>query len=342
MGEKPRVMIAGIAGASLGTELFKCLALAKRYEIFGCDISPYAYGHYQKGFKKTFVVSEENYVDSVVSVCKKNAIDFLVPGGEQPMVLLGRDEHLLRENGIRFVGNSADIIQNYSDKKTTFHQLHTMGFKIPKTLFGSGLTKSTEVPLPCIIKPETGSGGSNFVFLASTTEEVKLYLRYLKLNKRDALVQEYIPVTEGEFTVGVLSLPNETVAYSIALRRTFNSKLSIAQQNNVGLISSGYTQGYIDTFPTICSIAEKMAETIGSRGPLNIQGRMRDGTFIPFEINPRFSASTYLRALAGINEIDIFLQFLLTGKLESVGPIRPGYYLRSFDETVVEINEVKK
>jgi carbamoyl-phosphate synthase large subunit len=342
MEKKPRVIIAGIAGASLGTELFKCLALAKRYEIFGCDISPYAYGHYQKGFRKTFIVNENNYIDSVISVCKKNAIDFLVPGGEQPMVLLGKNENLLKDYGIQFVGNSADIIQNYSDKKITFRQLQKRGFEIPETLFITRLTKSIGIPLPCIIKPSTNSGGSNFVFLASTIEEAKLYLRYLKLNNRNALIQEYIPVTEGEFTVGVLSMPDKTVAYSIALKKIFNSKLSIAQQNNIGLISSGYSQGYIDTFPTICSTAEKIAKSIGSRGPLNIQGRVRGGVFLPFEINPRFSASTYLRALAGLNEIDIFLQFLITGKLESIGPIQPGYYLRSFDEVVIEKNEVKQ
>lgn len=342
MEKMARIMIAGIAGASLGTELFKCLALAKRYEIFGCDISPYAYGHYQKGFKKTFIVDEKNYIDSVSSVCKENAIDFLVPGGEQPMLLLGKNEHLLKENGIQFVGNSADIIQNYSDKKITFRQLHAMGFNIPETLFITKLTKSTKIPLPCIIKPATNSGGSNFVFLASTIEEAKLYLRYLKLNHRDALIQEYIPVTEGEFTVGVLSLPDKTIAYSIALKRVFNSKLSIAQRNNIGLISSGYTQGYIDEFPAICSTAEKIAKSIGSRGPLNIQGRVRKGEFLPFEINPRFSASTYLRALAGLNEIDIFLQFLCSGKLEKIPAIQPGYYLRSFDELVVRNYEVKR
>ncbi len=342
MGKKPRVMIAGIAGASLGTELFKCMALANRYEIFGCDISPYAYGHYQKGFKKTFVVSEKNYIDSVLSVCKKNAIDFLVPGGEQPMVLLGKNESLLKENGIQFVGNSADIVKQYSDKKITFRQLKKSGFEIPETFFISKLTKSVKLPFPCIIKPTTNSGGSNFVFLASNLDEARLYLRYLKINNRESLIQEYIPLDEGEFTVGVLSLPDQTIACSIALKRVFNSKLSIAQQNNIGLISSGYTQGYIDKFSKICSTAEKIAKKIGSCGPLNIQGRVRNGVFLPFEINPRFSASTYLRALAGVNEIDIFLQYLLTEKLKKIGPIKPGYYLRSFDEIFIGKNEVKE
>jgi carbamoyl-phosphate synthase large subunit len=41
-----RVLVAGIGGASLGTEILKALQLAGRYELFGCDISPMAFGHY--------------------------------------------------------------------------------------------------------------------------------------------------------------------------------------------------------------------------------------------------------------------------------------------------------
>ncbi len=49
--EKPiRVMIAGIGGASLGTEIYKSLYLAGNYEIFGCDVSATAYGLYEAGF----------------------------------------------------------------------------------------------------------------------------------------------------------------------------------------------------------------------------------------------------------------------------------------------------
>ncbi|MBF0103086.1 MAG: hypothetical protein HQK77_19480, partial [Desulfobacterales bacterium] len=51
-----KVMIAGIGGASLGTELLKCLEAAGGYTIFGCDISPLAYGHYMSGFERTYVV----------------------------------------------------------------------------------------------------------------------------------------------------------------------------------------------------------------------------------------------------------------------------------------------
>src|SRR6267378_1170529 len=86
--DRARILIAGIGGGSLGTEIFKCLGLADRYSVFGCDISSLAYGHYQRGFEQTFLVDHENYVGSVLDVCRKEAIDVVIPGGEEPLVLL--------------------------------------------------------------------------------------------------------------------------------------------------------------------------------------------------------------------------------------------------------------
>ena len=69
---RPRILIAGIAGASLGTEIAKCLRHAGGYEIFGCDISPYAYGHYDPNFENTFLVERGRYiVDLLARRCKR-------------------------------------------------------------------------------------------------------------------------------------------------------------------------------------------------------------------------------------------------------------------------------
>ena len=140
---------------------------------------------------------------------------------------------------------------------------------------------------------------------------------------------------EGEFTIGVLSLPNKRVVGSIALRREFSAKLSVAYRGRGGLISSGYSQGHIGDYPDLCHQAENIAKAVCSCGPLNIQARVRGDELLPFEINPRFSASTYLRALAGFNEVDLLLRYLCTGETVEKPDIRPGWYLRSLTEQFV-------
>ncbi len=68
------VLVAGIGGASLGTEILKALHLAGHYRIFGCDISPLAFGHSADGFVDTFVVDRGAYVTSVLDVCARTGV----------------------------------------------------------------------------------------------------------------------------------------------------------------------------------------------------------------------------------------------------------------------------
>ena len=193
--------------------------------------------------------------------------------------------------------------------------------------------------IPCIVKPATGSGGSAFVFLAQNKNEAKIYAQYLIHNNQKPIIQEYIHHKEGEFTVGTLLLGDKIG--SIALKRIFNNKLSILQRNKVGLISTGYSQGKIEEYHEIRQVCEKIAKNIGSTGPLNIQGRLKYGEFIPFEINPRFSASTYLRSKAGFNEIDLYIRYLLGEKVDFPVNIKYGYYLRSLTERYISDMDLK-
>lgn len=336
-----KIMIAGIGGASLGTEIFKALRLAGGYKIYGCDISPTAYGLYEPGFTATYRVDRDDYVASVIDICSSAHVGWLLPGGEQPMILLGQASEQLAEAGIRLIGNSKGVVALCSDKKTTFEHLETAGIKIPRTIAVNHPSDIESIGLPCIVKPSTGSGGSASVFFAITADEAMIYAQFIRRNESQPIAQEYVDVQEGEFTIGVLSLPDKSIVSSIALRRSLDAKLSVAYRGRGGVISSGYSQGYVGDYPELCRQAERIAEAVGSRGPINIQGRVRDGIFLPFEINPRFSASTYLRALAGFNEVDIFIRYMQTGLKPAPVSIRPGWYLRSLTEQYVGERQLK-
>lgn len=335
------VLIAGIGGASLGTEIFKSLRHSGNYYIYGSDISPYAYGLYEEGFVKTYVVDKGKYIEDILNICKKEKIDAIIPGGEEPLFLLCNQKDLFDQEGVFLAINSKEVIELCNNKIKTFDFLREKDFPVPITKLIAGEEDLKGFNYPCIIKPSTGSGGSVFTYLAEDEEEALLYVSYLRKRSKNAIVQEYIPHDQGEYTVGVLSLPNGKIVGSIALRRFFNSKLSYLTKYDDRIISSGYSQGLIDDFKNIRIQAEKMALEINSRGPLNIQGRLKNGVFYPFELNARFSASTYLRTMAGFNELDIFLQVLFGHKLALSEEIQYGYYFRSLEEKYVSAKGIK-
>src|SRR6218665_276662 len=340
--KKQNILIAGIAGASLGSEVAKSLHLAGKYTVFGCDISELAYGHSMPFFEKTFVADNADYMASVIAICKNNNISYIIPGGEAPMSILAANNSLLEAEQIKLVSNSPAIIGLFSDKKKTFEKLSELGFDIPQTIDVRSEADLEGMMFPCIVKPSTGTGGSDSVFLAANKEECMVYVELLKKNSHNIFLQEYIPLDEGEYTIGVLSLPTTEVVGCVVMQRLFNSKLSVAYKNKYGLISSGYSQGLIGDFPELQADAKRIAVAAGSTGPLNIQARVRNGKLVPFEINPRFSASTYLRAKAGFNEIDFYLQHLINGTGNFDHTMKYGYYLRSFEEVYVPLTETKK
>ena len=337
-----KIMIAGIGGASLGTELAKCLTLAGVYDIYGCDISPTAFGLYQDIFSGTYLIDRDDYISSVIRACHDSGCRWLIAGGEAPMRLLAEAATRLADENIGLAANHPDVVRVFSDKAATFELLGRLGVPIPKTCSVRVPDDIAEVGLPCIIKPATGSGGSVFVFFAVDRDEAWLYADYIRRIGGEPLAQEYLGIDEGEFTIGVLSSPDGDVISSIGLRRSLDNKLSVLSNARGGVVSSGYTQGFVADFQDVCRQAEQIACAAGSRGPMNIQGRMRNGVLVPFEINPRFSASSYLRAMAGRNEVHLFLSYLMTGQTPSLGAIQEGWYLRSFDERYVAPMELRR
>lgn len=335
------MLIAGIAGASLGTEIGKALNHAGGYEVLGCDISPLAFGHYDARFNATFVVNRDAYSRNLLELCIRERVDCVIPGGDEPAILIGKDHELFTGAGIRLGQNNPQLTERLAHKGHCFEILARAGVRTPRTRTVEPGTDIGEFPMPCIVKPALASGGSVFVFFAKNREEAQLYCTYLHNNGLTPLIQEYLPEDKGEFTVGVLSLPDGSCAGTIALKRAFHSKLSVSMRGPDFLISSGYSQGLIQSYPAICKTVELIAQRLGSTGPLNIQGRVAaDGTFVPFEINARFSASTYLRALAGFNEVDWYVRHLLGLEPRSALGITPGWYLRSLSEVAIPLEDV--
>ena len=126
----------------------------------------------------------------------------------------------------------------------------------------------------------------------------------------------------------------------IGIRKNFDMKLLYTFKSSTALISSGYSQGWIGGFPEILEQVKHISALLGSCGPLNIEGRVIKGKFHPFEINPRFSATTYLWAKAGFNDIDLFIRLLCNIPIPNAYPVVEAFALRSFSETLVSQAQV--
>ncbi|MHB8693426.1 MAG: ATP-grasp domain-containing protein [Solirubrobacteraceae bacterium] len=346
--ERVSVLVTGVGGGGHGHEVAKALKLAGRYRIVGLDMSPSSYGLFD--LDTAFVVappSEPGYIETLLEICAAEQISVLIHGSEPELNIISAHRERFREAGVLPLINTAEVIALCMDKWETVEALRSAGLTVPESALIESEDDLPEFPLPAVVKPSVGGGGSNNTFLAQDRSEfVDACLTIVRQGK-PAIAQAYVGTPEDEYTVGVLTTFDGRLVDSLALNRQIMSGLSnrVKVANRTGredlgptlAISSGVSQGYVREFPGVRDACEKIASALGSRGPLNVQCRYVDGVLYPFEINPRFSGTSYIRALLGFNEPDLLIRHHVLGEpLPDRVSYRYGHVVRALAERVVE------
>jgi carbamoyl-phosphate synthase large subunit len=348
MSSTPRhpisVLVTGVGGGAVGHEALKALRLAERgYRLVAADRNARAVGLLDAD--RTYVIpsaSDPNYFDAVLEVIRQEGVAAVVPGSDAELLILTRRRGELSEVGALLLANSEAVIDTCSDKERTASFLRSNGFSVPKTI---RLETDADVArvewLPAIIKPTSGGGGSNLVFVAQTPRELAFFADYVRSAGSIPIAQEYVGDLNSEYTVGVLHSLGGSFIGSVALRRDLTNALSTRARiraragRRVGemlVVSSGISQGVIEDAPEIRNACERIAAAMQSCGPLNVQLRVVDGVVYVFEINPRFSGTSGFRALAGFNEADLLIRHHVDGLPIQRPSVQEGYALRSLRE----------
>lgn len=352
MSAKIPVMVTGVGGGGHGEQILKALRLAETpYEIVGTDISPHSKG--LQDVDHAYIVPparDPNYIDTLMALCKKHAVRALFHGSEPELLVMSRNRERITNEGIFLPINPSLVIETCMNKAQTFAFLDSHGFVYPKSLVIRTVADLEQwQSYPAILKPSVGSGGSAHTFIAQCAEELRMLTVYMLESNLcpEILLQEYKGTPDSEYTVGVLFDMDGVFLNSIAVHRDLKSSLScrIRVPNRTGLpqfgpnlaVSTGVSQGEIAAFPEITDMCEKVAAALGACGAINIQCRLHDGKVYIFEINPRFSGTTSLRAMVGYNEPDILIRkHLLKEPITTRFPYKHATIVRGLSECMFE------
>ncbi len=346
-----RVLVTAIGGGGHGDQILKALRLATpgSYTIFGADANPYCPQASQvERFVTLPLARDPEYMTVLLRHCKELGVQALFHGCEPELLLFTANRNYIEDAGIFLPINETALIQLCMDKAKTNARLAELGFPAPRYISVTSESEFEAIDwFPVVVKPAVGGGGSANVFIAQDMKELKALAAYLGLGGVTSgfMIQEYVGTPEQEFTVGVLHDLDGRYVNSIAVKRHLNSGLSVrtSVSNRTGrqelgprlVISSGVSQGDIGRYDEVTRQCREIADQLGSRGPLNLQCRYVDGKVRIFEINPRFSGTTSLRAMAGLNEPDLLVRRHLLG--QDIGqdvPYQEATILRSLIETL--------
>lgn len=327
---KLQVLVTAIGGIGTGEQILKAIRLAKgdRYHILGADANPNCpQFSLVDGRASLPLATHPGYIDALLTLCDKYKIKALFHGCEAELKQFALHRDHIEQAGIFLPINPTDVIQLCMNKENMSRRLAVLGFEPPRFARVASKEEVKRIDwFPVVVKPSVGSGGSANVYLAQDTRELLGLAEYLGLEAvaDDFLIQEYVGTPDDEYTVGVLHDMDGTYINAIAIRRLLSGQLNIRMSvpNRTGrkelgtrlVVSSGVSHGYVGRFQEVSAQCASIAKAIGAKGPINIQCRLVEGKVKVFEINPRFSGTTSLRAMVGFNEPDILMRKHLFGE----------------------------
>jgi carbamoyl-phosphate synthase large subunit len=344
---KKNILVTAVGGRSVGSGILHSLLrssteVSDRWNIVAADADSFAWGLY-KVENKTLLpfANSPDYISSILDAIKQFNLDAIIPGSEAEAEVLSKNKHLF---DIPVISNSHQLMPLMMDKFATMKKLEELGLPTIPTFKIEDWEKALEeYNFPFIIKPTTGTGGSKGVSICASLSDLKTVLKNIPLNS-GYCIQPLIGTDQDEYTVGVLSDKKGEIIDSIVMKRKLMG-LSLLDSKQIDKmkysISTGYSQGFFIRSKLIQDFCEKLAITIGSVGPLNIQLRIHEEKIYIFEIHPRFSGTTTMRADVGFNEPDILLRnHLFDENFDRLNYKTNVAVIRAFEHVVVPIEDM--
>ena len=345
---KLNVLVTAVGGRSVGSGILHSLTrssqdVSDRWNVVAADADSFAWGLYKVEDGEILPkANEADYIQKVQELVRRRLIDAIVPGSEIETEILSKYRG---EFNVPIISNRSDLMPLMMNKSQALIRLKELGLPtIPTFSLNDWETALSEYDFPFVFKPIVGSGGSKGVSICTSKEEF-LHLATRANWSENFCLQPLVGDENGEYTVGVLMNKDGGLIDSICMQRKLVG-LSLLDSRKVGevshSISTGYSQGFFIKQERIQKFCEKLALDLGSTGPLNIQLRIHQDQVYVFEIHPRFSGTTPMRADVGFNEVDLLLRNHLFEEEFSRIPYKHDVaVIRAFEHVIVPIDKLK-
>ncbi|MDQ6859632.1 MAG: ATP-grasp domain-containing protein [Verrucomicrobiota bacterium] len=314
------LLITGVGGP-LGQALIKAARMsALPARIIGTDRHPLSIGlgWVDQGHVIASSSERDAYLAAIQQICASEHVTLVLPGSDTELeILSSAAESLCSETGAIVVCSKPEVLQIGLDKCATCGFLERNGLNFPAyaTLQDAAAVHAliAQFGFPLLAKPCRGSGSRGVTKVRDHSD-----LAYLRTLSTEIIVQEYLAPDDEEYTVAVYTQRDGKQAGSICFKRE--------------LVAGNTYRAFVNQNATVIAEAEAVARSLGAIGPCNVQLRLTARGPVTFEINPRFSGTTAMRAHFGYNEVEMAMRDHALGLPVPKPLVRPGIALRFWDE----------
>ena len=278
-------------------------------KILGIGNDPLAYGALECDFYEHLPsIYDKNYTDDLLKMCIKYSVKIIIPGMDDDVLILSKQKHVFNKNGIILLSSDSQLVSICRDKELLFNELNPISKNFAKTFSKEkALTAISNGDLffPCIAKPRDGNGSLGIKLLLSINDidsisDNCIIQELLYPKKDDPNYQTFI---DGIKKNKILQLSEISVQIIAGIDGKIIGKMATLNRLKNGAPIEVLPIRDESIWKAVDILIPKLLE-LGMQGPLNIQGRMTDEGIKFFEINPRFTGITGLRAMLGFNEVE--------------------------------------
>jgi len=339
------------AGGGVGQSILHALSQSTlELKIVSMDASPRSIGMFwsDDSWLLPKVSQEESYIKSLLDICNHENLDIIIPGLDIELPVLSRHRDTFLQHGCKVIVGSKEAVSICRDKFRQSVFCREKNLPFVKTC---SLEEARKMPdsfdYPVIVKPRGGSAsaGASLVFNPDQLYQIP--------DDQPMIVQDYLPPNDsasrsfsGKTSTGNLDQSNE-ISVQYYINRSGNVSGSFA---SVNLLKNGIpveispepdSPAIAAGLPIVKALAQE-----GLTGPVNLQGRQKDGDILFFEINARFTGITGLRASFGYKEVEAAICDLLFDSdkdVEALLGYLPGYFgLRYVADSIVPVERMNR
>ena len=275
----------------------------------GLGTNPFAYGAYACDVMDyTPTIYAQDFIEKLIQKCKKHGVDFLIPGRDDEAQIYAQNRQEFEKNGIEILAASEEIISLCRDKERMSVELNPV-----LNVFVRCFQKETvlealekgEVEFPLIAKPRSGFA-SKGVEIIRSEEDFHLITPSHILQE---LASPGVSDPNYDFYISEIGKNKNPQVSEISIQLVIGKDGELlGKMATYNKLSGGIPIEILPyDQPDIWEVVDRLLPEFLKRGlvgPLNIQGRLTDKGLKIFEMNPRFTGITGLRALMGFNEVE--------------------------------------
>lgn len=294
------ILVTG-GGALLGQSIIRSLQKSKfKSKIFlgVADPDPLSVGLYWADRSHNIPLAKNiDFISEIYKLIKDNRYELVIPGTDAELEILSRHkDYILKKFNCIVLVSSEEVINISNDKYQTYKFLRKNKFNPPNSCIPENLDEFIKKNKPpYIIKPRQGARSLG-VYKIDHIVELKKIIK----KTSNPIIQECISNKNLEYTAGSLVFNNKCFG-AIIMKRD---------------LKDGNTyRAWTEKSHKLEQFIADVSEMLNPYGPCNFQFRL-DNKLQPriFEINARFSGTTFFRTKSGFPEVEMVIKYLILKK----------------------------